>query len=331
LNTNYPKRPAFFSHKFCRLLFKACVANDIGPDGCWLLTVIAHTEDAKGYRGAVSFFNMQLAPLVGLGSVDALDRVRRKAIEAGWLHYSPGAKGVAGKYWVTIPEQFTDVDDAPSDENAADYAPGYLRENADESRRKEGVDSDTSAKTRTKAEGMCGTNREESAEHSSLFLPLSLFAADAAPATGSEPATKAEPESADTPEARPAAKPSKPKATPTPKKPRERNPLFDAVAEVCGLDAATAGSLIGKVAAALAAAEPVYTPDDVRAFGRRFWELCPHARGERTRPNPGELQKWIGRLRADSKAPPVTPAHPTKPNPFLTPEALSMVFDPPPA
>jgi len=85
---------------------------------------------------------------------------------------------------------------------------------------------------------------------------------------------------------------------PRERKPRARNPLFDAIASATGLDPATAGSHIGKTASALAAADPPYTPDDVAAFGRRFLELCPYARGERDRPLVGELQKYIGLLRA---------------------------------
>jgi hypothetical protein len=89
------------------------------------------------------------------------------------------------------------------------------------------------------------------------------------------------------------------------KKDRPRNPLFDAVSEVTGADAKLVGSLIGKVSAALA--EAGYGPDDVRDFGRRYLDLCPWARGERTRPEPAELQKHIGKLRA---APAVAPAKP---------------------
>jgi hypothetical protein len=92
------------------------------------------------------------------------------------------------------------------------------------------------------------------------------------------------------------------------KKPRPRNPLFDAVAEVCAADPATAGSLIGKVCTALSGAEPPYTPEDVREFARRFLELCPWARdGGRTRPEPAELQKHIGKIRASPAPRPAEP------------------------
>ena len=75
--------------------------------------------------------------------------------------------------------------------------------------------------------------------------------------------------------------------------------MFDAIAEVTGFDPATAGSQIGKVAASLRKADPEYGPDDVREFGRRYWEICPYAEESRTeRPTPSELEKYIGRIRA---------------------------------
>lgn len=106
---------------------------------------------------------------------------------------------------------------------------------------------------------------------------------------------------------------SKPAAKKTPeKKPRQPDPLFDSIAEVTGSDPTTAGGHVAKVRHALAAAG--YTPDDVRSFGARFLELCPWARGERTRPELGELQKHIGKLRAlppPAAAPQPPPKRPT--------------------
>lgn len=82
------------------------------------------------------------------------------------------------------------------------------------------------------------------------------------------------------------------------KKPRERNPLFDAIADVTGMDPATAGSHIGKVAATLAKADPPYTPEDVFDFGHRYHQLCTYAaRDNRQRPELAELQKHIGKVR----------------------------------
>ena len=96
-----------------------------------------------------------------------------------------------------------------------------------------------------------------------------------------------------------------------PPKEKPRNPLFDAVAEVTGYDPATAGGLLGSVAAALAKADPPYTPEDVREFARQFVVLCPYAaRDGRTRPEPKELQTHIGKLR-NTAPPPTAPT--TKP------------------
>ena len=115
----------------------------------------------------------------------------------------------------------------------------------------------------------------------------------------------------------------KPKATPKPKAPRARNPVFDAVAEVCGLDPVTAGSLIGKVSSTLAAANPPYTPEDVRAFAARFWEFCGWAaRDSRKLPTPNELQTHIGRLRA---AAPKPTAPKSNYNPMTDPDFLRTI------
>lgn len=113
---SYPRREAFFAHRFCRLLTKSAAAQMIGPEGFCLLAIIVHQEDAKRYTGAVSFWNAQLAPLCGFQSEDRLARVRSRCIEAGWLHYEKGAKGKPGKYWCLIPEEFTPLDDSPTDE-----------------------------------------------------------------------------------------------------------------------------------------------------------------------------------------------------------------------
>ena len=128
--SRYPDRPKFFANKFVRLLAKACAANRVGADVCWLLTCVAHTEDAKGYRGAVTYFNGQLLPILGIKSEDTLDRVRKKAVAAGWLHYEPGRRSVPGKYWVVVPAEYRDLDDGPTDEHQGDYEAGCTRTGA---------------------------------------------------------------------------------------------------------------------------------------------------------------------------------------------------------
>lgn len=182
--SEYPKRPKFFSHRFCRVLMKACAANEIGPEACWLLTVIAHTEDAKGYRGAVTFFNSQLQAFVGCGSDDSLNRTRAKAVRAGWLHYEPGGKGKAGRYWVEVPDQHRDWDDLPSDESLdcnTDTAAEVRQEAGGKCGEKPGESAGEAVSTRTgagtsrgKVRVQAGGKPGESADHSSLSLFLSL-------------------------------------------------------------------------------------------------------------------------------------------------------------
>jgi hypothetical protein len=100
-----------------------------------------------------------------------------------------------------------------------------------------------------------------------------------------------------------AKKPRQPRAL-VPAKPRERDHLFDAVAEVSGSDPKVAGSHVAKISNLLAKAEPPYSPDEVREFGHRFWEFCPWAKSDgRDRPTLGEIEKNIGKLRVA----PVTP------------------------
>lgn len=121
-NGRYPKREAYFSHRFCRLLAKTTAAQSIGAEACWMLTIIAQTEDAKRYSAPVLFWNEQLMAVCGFGGRGRLVRARGKAIEAGWLHYEPGSKSKAGKYWVEIPPQFANLPDSAIDENPTEYA-----------------------------------------------------------------------------------------------------------------------------------------------------------------------------------------------------------------
>lgn len=117
---DYPTREKFWAMKVIRLLTKTCVAQEIGPAGFALLSVIATTEDAAGYRRAVTYFDGQLAPIIGVGSQKVLSAARSKCVDMGWLHYEPGCKGRAAKYWVTIPAHADGIDDAPTDEGTED-------------------------------------------------------------------------------------------------------------------------------------------------------------------------------------------------------------------
>lgn len=79
---------------------------------------------------------------------------------------------------------------------------------------------------------------------------------------------------------------------------RPRDLLFDAIAEVTGADPATAGPRIATVKKALLEADPPYTPDEVRNFGREFPTLCHWAaENGRQRPELFELRNHIGKIR----------------------------------
>ena len=114
----YPKRPPFYAYKLTRLMFKTALANDIGPEACHMIIQIAHTEDATHYSKPVKFYNEQLMPVCGFANVKALDRARAKAVDAGWLRYIPGGKGVAGKYWTLVPAKYKNWEDGPIDESS---------------------------------------------------------------------------------------------------------------------------------------------------------------------------------------------------------------------
>ncbi len=120
MGTEYPKREKFFAMKVGRLLLKSCAANEIGPDGCWLVKIIALTEDAAKYRRAVTYYDDQLSAVLGV-SRQSLVRVRRRVVEHGWLNYSPGRKRVPGRYFVTVPNLAKGLPDTPTDEGDESY------------------------------------------------------------------------------------------------------------------------------------------------------------------------------------------------------------------
>jgi hypothetical protein len=113
----YPKREPFFAHKFVRLLTKSCAAQDIGLNAFALLCVVAHQEDSARYLGAVRFWNEQLMNVLGFKSPKQLNDCRAKAVEFGWLSYERTGNREVGRYFVTIPEAFEGLDDAPIETN----------------------------------------------------------------------------------------------------------------------------------------------------------------------------------------------------------------------
>lgn len=129
----YPKRSPFFFHRFVRWLIKTCAAMSIGADGCFLCTIVAATEDSKRYRSAVQFYNAQLAMLGGW-SIDTLDRVRRRCIDEGFLHYERGGNRTPGLYWVLVDDSLADAPElGPIGELESDFSPQVAEHPADNS------------------------------------------------------------------------------------------------------------------------------------------------------------------------------------------------------
>ena len=117
MSDSYPKREPFYAHRFVRLITKTAAAQHIGPEACWLLSIIAHQEDAIHYRHPIRYWNEQLGALCGFGSRKRLVSARRRAVDAGWLVYREGGKGRPGVYWVEIPPEYQDLPDGPCDES----------------------------------------------------------------------------------------------------------------------------------------------------------------------------------------------------------------------
>jgi len=82
-----------------------------------------------------------------------------------------------------------------------------------------------------------------------------------------------------------------------------RDELFDAIAEVCHVDPATAGPSIAKVKQALLKAKPPYTASEVRAFGVNWWSWA----GRAAAPTIWKLQETIGEVRASKPEPASAP------------------------
>jgi hypothetical protein len=93
------------------MLQKSCAAMEIGQNACLLLCYIAHTEDAMRYVGPAKFWNEQLMTTLGFKSPKQLNDARQRACDSGWLEYERQGHREVGRYWVTIPAEFADMQD----------------------------------------------------------------------------------------------------------------------------------------------------------------------------------------------------------------------------
>lgn len=106
IRATYPSRPAAFAPHFIRELRKAEIPMEVGAAGAWLLSVIVDHEDRLDYRKAPEFVDHELQHELGGVDQKTLARLRNKCVDVGWLHYEPGAKGRAARYFVVIPSSF---------------------------------------------------------------------------------------------------------------------------------------------------------------------------------------------------------------------------------
>lgn len=204
---SYPKRPPFFALRFLRVVLKSCAGQIIGAEGVCLLLAVAQVEDSKRYTDAPTFWNEQLVPLACCRNWAALDRARKRCVEAGWLHYEAGGKSKVGRYWVKIPPHLEVLDDAPLGVNPGDLVDtvsdasvreshlphGSITEIKDES---EMITGDKREINGRKVEKETGGKRDESGEHSILSLfpnPSPLPKRDHAPTPSEQDLTSTAP------------------------------------------------------------------------------------------------------------------------------------------
>ncbi len=120
MTTEYPARPSHFAHRYTRLILRSCAAQQISADAVLLCIAVVHTEDAKRYTSPPTFWNDQITVQLGI-STSKLVRIRRKAVESGWLVYRPGAKSRAATYYVTIPSEYRDLPDGDISADSIDF------------------------------------------------------------------------------------------------------------------------------------------------------------------------------------------------------------------
>ena len=84
------------------------VIQQLGRDVYTLVVFVADQLDEMRYRGMVPLFNGQLQSCLGFGDWRTLEKVRAKAIEAGWLKYEYRGNRKSGLYSVQIPSDSMD-------------------------------------------------------------------------------------------------------------------------------------------------------------------------------------------------------------------------------
>jgi hypothetical protein len=94
-------------HSIGLLLARAEVAREIGRDATLLILIIAIQEDVQQYQTAPIYFDAELQRATGIRSQKQLDRVRQKAVAAGWLYVDRDAAGDSSvaRYWTVIPNR----------------------------------------------------------------------------------------------------------------------------------------------------------------------------------------------------------------------------------
>jgi hypothetical protein len=103
----YPANRMGWLHSFGLLLARAEVAREIGRDAALLILIIAIQEDVQQYQTAPIYFDAELQRATGIRSQKQLDRVRQKAVAAGWLYVDRDAAGDSSvaRYWTVIPNR----------------------------------------------------------------------------------------------------------------------------------------------------------------------------------------------------------------------------------
>lgn len=113
----YPKgRPNFYAYKVIRLMTKTRAVDDIGALGFVMISIVATTEDAIGYRKAVTFWNNSFMQDCGIGSKKTFMKVRDLCVEFGWLKYESTGTRKPNRYFSTIPDDLMDYQDKSTDE-----------------------------------------------------------------------------------------------------------------------------------------------------------------------------------------------------------------------